>query len=229
MRDTARLDYYTTPSRQLPVPYARSLVLALLLGFLLPTITVYLPFGDPGLMIKQALIAFWQLTPLFVNLMLHFLQPFFSASSTPPASKTADNDTETDAETDTIYVKRLYGICFVTSATAHLGMLSLRLLDPKLSLTRVFLPQTELLPGSAAETLHFIFQWDYLLIFAASVLWACIAAYDLNIIGRTDVSPVQLGTAVVVGSFIFGPAATVVRTFRWREDKMRQEVKPKVS
>jgi len=225
MRDTARLEYYTTPSRQLPLPYARSLVPALLLGFLLPTITIYLPFDDPGLMIKQALTAFWQVTPLLVNLMLHFLQPFFSASSSPPARKTADSDAETDAT----YVKRLYGICFVTSAAAHLGIVSLRLLDPKLSLIRVFLPKTELLPGSAAETLHFIFQWDYLLIFAASMLWACVAVHDLDVAGRTDVSLVQLGTAVVAGSVIFGPAATVVGAFWWREDKLRQEVKPRIS
>jgi len=225
MRDTARLAYYAASSRQLPISYARSLVPALLLGFLFPTIVIYLPFNDSGLVIKQGLVAFWQPTPLFVNLVLHLLPYFFGASSTPAASTT----TKSDADADTAYVKWLYGICFITSAATHLGLILLRLIDPKLSLIRVFVPQTELLPDSAAETLHFIFQWDCLLIFAASMLWACVAVYDLRVVGRADVSLAKLGFAVIVGSFMLGPAATIVGAFWWREDKLRQEVRPKAS
>lgn len=87
MSETARLDYYTTPSRQLAVPYAKSLVPALLLGFLLPTLTVYLPDDDRDFRMKQALAASWQMTSLVVDLMLHFLQRYFGVSEAPAHTK----------------------------------------------------------------------------------------------------------------------------------------------
>jgi len=214
------MEYYLVPSRQLPISYAKSLVPALVLGFLLPTIALYLPFDDPGFTLKQALVAFWQPTPLYVNLLLLLLSPLLDAFAPSATSEKADGDAA--------YVRLLYIICFFVSAAAHCGTMVLFARDTKISFARTFLPHTELLPYSAAETLHFIFQWDYLIIFGASLLWACVAVHDLHSMESADISLAIMGLMIVAGSIVCGPAATVVGAFWWREGRMRDGGKKKV-
>jgi len=241
MRDTANPEYYSASAMRIPLSYARSLVPALVLGFLLPTVAIYLPFNDPGLnpeqvlskfarystlndpglSIKQALIALWQPTPLFVNALLLVVPLVFGAVASQPEGETADRDAT--------FVKDLYRTCMVVSGSAHVIMLShFGVLDAHVSFARVFLPHPERLPGSAAETLHFIFQWDYLIIFTASLLWACVAIYDLSVIERFKLNLAWLMAAIVAGSVVFGPATTVAFAFMWREERMRKGIKVKV-
>lgn len=221
MCDTARLEYYSAPSMRVPLSYARSLVPALVGGFLLPTIAIYLPFDDPGFNIKQALVALWQPTPFFVNALLLILPRIFSAGSTKSESDTSDRDAT--------YVKKLYRICMVVTAIAHIIMLAhFGVLHSHVSFAHVFLPDSTRFPDSGAEILHFIFQWDYLIIFGASLLWACVAIYDLSIIGRVKLNVTWLISVIVVGSVVFGPAATIAFAFMWREERMRKDSKVKV-
>ncbi len=69
-----------------------------------------------------------------------------------------------------------------------------------------------------------IFQVDFWIISAASLVWAYLAVWDLKRIGKTDVSLIQTTAAILLGSIVVGPAAAVTGVWYWREHIMAKKI-----
>jgi len=221
MRESAQKDYWSPASRQVSTSYARALLPSLVIGYLLPTILMYLPFSDPDLRVTQGLIALWQPTPLIVNLLLFVISAAYG--NEPATSKKAASPPPGDIK----YLNRLYLTCFSVSAIAHVGTIFVCLSSthPQMSLTRalVRVPTNDLM--SMTGGLHYIFQVDFWIIFTAAVTGAYLALWDLKRIGKTDLSLRNAAAGMAMAVICVGPAATVTGVWYIREHIMAQKDK----
>jgi len=216
MRESSHADYWLPASRRVRLPYAKALLPSLFVGYLLPTILMYLPFPDPGLYITQGLVAFWQITPFVVNLLL-FCIPLVLGSSTKSASPD---------QSDIKYLDRLYITCFIVTATAHVGTIVWCVLStPSISLIHALVRVPTEDGFSMTGALHYIFQADYWIIFAAAVAGAFLTLWDLKRIGRMDSSLSKAAAGMALSIVCFGPAATVAGVWYVREHIMAEKSK----
>src|SRR5690349_294739 len=92
MKTTSSKDYWTPSSRAVSLPYARALLPSLVIGYLLPTLALYVPYGN--VFTTQGVVALWQPSPWMVNILLVALSTVFSAGQSSlkqgPEGTTAD-------------------------------------------------------------------------------------------------------------------------------------------
>lgn len=204
-------DRYYASGRQVPLSYAKALLPAAVLGYLVPTISLYLPWAN--IATTQNLTAFWQPAPLFVNFLLWIFS--YTVSPSPGLSKDAD----------TKYLKKIYLTAAVVSAVTHVGVLYICITsrDPEVSLSSVFLPDKAMWKTSMALGVHWIFQVDWWGCFGSSLFWGWLAAFDmLRLVngraGYGELVKVALGIGVL--AVLAGPGATMAVIWSWREDMM---------
>lgn len=209
MRESARKDYWSAESRTVPTSYAKTLLPALTFGYMLPTVVMFLPFD---LDITQGFIAFWQITPLVVN-MLSF-NPAADHSGTSAAAGNAS-----PPQADMKHLKNLYIISFAVSALAHISTLFVCFSssDPQLSFTNAILLVPVSDHMSMSQALHYIFQVDFWIIFTAAVAGAYLAIWDLKRIGKTDISLFKTAANMALAVVLVGPGATVAGAWYIRE------------
>ncbi len=211
---SSRLNYFSPTSQAVPINQARTLSLALLVGFLLPTILIFMPWEDADT--KQFFVALWQPCPLFVN-ALHFLFTKISAFNNLESPKKNMDDLSANVR----YLKHIYLTAFIISALVHviIVIMCLTSTDPQLDLYYVFVPQQARGHLGLTEALHFILQIDWWVIFGASMIWCVQAMWDLNSMGKTSLRPLDGLVAVVLGAIVLGPGATLSLVWWWREER----------
>ncbi|KAI1499834.1 hypothetical protein F5X99DRAFT_264465 [Biscogniauxia marginata] len=226
---------YYASGRSVPLPRARALLLSSVVGYLVPTVAMYLPWGS--VRTTQYLTALWQPSPAFINVLLFVGSSLLSLSPSPTASsqKQARN-------ADVKHLKRAYLFAFVVSALSHAGVIYLCLFPSRFplltslshagtpSLRSVFLPSRQTRKATTAAGLHYIFQVDEWGLFVPSLLWCWVAVGDvLRLLPRRGGSSsssravIQLGTAAgaIFGlAAVFGPGAAMAAVWSWREDKL---------
>lgn len=218
MRESAQPDYWSPASRRIPTSYAKALLPSLVIGYLLPTILMYLPFQDIN--ITQGLVALWQPSPLIVNLLLFFSASFGqeSVTSKEPVSGPPNHMK---------YVNRLYFTCFAVTTIAHVGtiLLCLSSSDSQMSLTQTLgrVPVGDRTSMSGA--LHYVFQADFWILFTAALTGAFLTLWDLRRIGQIDLSMSKTVVAMAVGVVCVGPAATILGVWYVREHITAQKDK----
>src|SRR3954451_17944183 len=111
MYESSRKEYWSPAARHIPVAYAKALLPALVLGYLIPTIAVYIPFSDPNMYLTQGLVALWQPTPFFVNLLLFVFTSF--------SGKSASESKSVNKRAETMYLNRISLTLFAVSAITH--------------------------------------------------------------------------------------------------------------
>lgn len=228
MYESRGAKYWSTSGRPVPLGYAKALLPALVIGYLIPTIALFLPDSDPEQKLRQFLVFLWQPSPLYVNGLLSILSRVFASSNTnTPALVEARKGTATVQEQnqDVKYLNSIYTVAFVATAAAHLATFYVMLTstDPQHSFTHVFVKPHDWGQSGVTKGLHAIFQADYWIIFLASLVWAYLAVWDLKRGGKTDVSLFTAAVLIVVGSAVVGPAAALAGVWYWRENVM---VKP---
>lgn len=220
MRESAHEDYWSSASRHVPIRYAKALLPSLLVGYLLPTLAMYLPFPDPDLSLTQGVIALWQVTPLLVNLLL------LGVSTACGKEVTAPSQNLRPAPGYVKYLRRTYITCFIISAVAHIATVATCLSSaPQLSLTEVLIRVPIPHRLSLAGGLHYIFQVDFLIIFATALGASFLTLWDLKRTGRSDLSLWKAALAMAVGVFLVGPAAVVAGVWFIREGIMASKEK----
>jgi hypothetical protein len=212
MHESADKDYYSPAARHIPIHYAKALLPSLLIGYLLPTLAMYLPLGDPDLYRTQGLVALWQFSPWIVNLLIFLISNVYKKlGSSPPQAKTTTTD-----------MKSLYLMIIFVCTIFHLTTLYTCLTDPSISLhhTLLLLPSPERL--SLIGGLRYIFQADFWLIFAAALVGDILTMWDMKRMGREKVAwwRVLLRTGVV--SVLVGPG-TVLASWAYRREEDGKE------
>ena len=127
---------------------------------------------------------------------------------------------------DVKYLGSIYSVAFIVSAMAHVATMSVCLFsgDPQHSFGHVFVPGILTNDTSLSDALRMIFQVDFWIISAASLVWAYLAVWDMKRIGKTDVSLVQTAAAILISSIVVGPAAAVTGVWYWREHVMAKNI-----
>ncbi|KAI1081345.1 hypothetical protein F5B20DRAFT_61567 [Whalleya microplaca] len=208
-------DAYYTSGREVPQSYALTILPSAVLGYLVPTILMYLPWSSIGT--TQQLVAFWQVSFLFVNVLL-FAFSFLVPVSTSPLPKKRNT-------ADLKPLKSIYLVAALVSAITHLGTLYTCLTSPhpQLSLRYVFVPTQTTWKDSTAQGLHYIFQWDWWGAYASSLLWCWVAAWDVQRLEGRALGVVQLvliACRIAVVAVLAGPGAAMAVVWSWREERL---------
>lgn len=215
LRESSRKDYWTPESRTVSTSYAKGLIPALTFGYMLPTILMYMPFE---LNVTQGFVAFWQVTPLVVNMLLY--NPAAAVDEQRNASKRGSQD-------DVKYLNSLYIICGVLSALVHVGTMFVcfTTTNPQLSFANAILRVPVSDQMSMSQALHYIFQADFWIIFTAAVTGAYITLWDLKRAGKTDLSLIKTAAAMALAVVTIGPGATISGVWYIREGIMTRKEK----
>jgi hypothetical protein len=218
MVESSQKDYWSPAATHVTASYAKALLPSLIIGYLLPTILMYLPFD---LYVTQGLIAFWQITPLVVNLLLFVISTAYGNG--PAASKKAASPAPNNIK----HLDRLYITCMAVSAITYIGTVLTCLLstDPHISLIPALLSVPASDRKSMAGAFHYIFQVDYWTIYAAVVAGAYLSLWDLKRTGQTNLSLKNAAVGMGIAVIFVGPAATVAGVWYVREHIMAQKDK----
>ncbi|KAI1806106.1 hypothetical protein F4811DRAFT_190249 [Daldinia bambusicola] len=209
---TSRDDAYFFQGRELSAGRAVSLLPAVIIGYLIPTIAMFYPWDD----VKRAqyLTALWQPAPIFVSVLISVFS--FLVPSSSPTAATKNGDVK--------HLKRVYLVVGLVTAIAHVGMLytSLTSDDPRLSLSYVFLPNRATWKDSMGLGLHYIFQVDFFGAFGSTLFWSWLVTYDvLRILGKpTAVDLIKAVLGIALATIVAGPGTATILVWNWMEDRL---------
>ena len=195
----------------MPTPRAKALPPALLVGYVLPTILMFQPFQS--IWTQQFMVALWQPSPLFVNAIWWLLPIVFPSKGSASAKRVSSNDKG--------HLKPVYLTATVISATVHIAVLAtcLRSENAELSLWNVFVA-TKWEKRPMSQALHFIFQIDFWIIFAASILFCYVAIFDLTATRMIDVGMIKPIGLLTLCTVLLGPGAALSAFWYWREGRL---------
>lgn len=214
MLTTSRTVYGANNSNHpVPLPQAKALIPALLIGYVVPTTLMYLPFL--GIETQQFMVALWQPAPLFVN-GLWAVGSWISAGTERPEQNKKNSEK---------YVKAVYLLSGVVSAIVHLGVMWTCLTsdNPAVNLGEVLVP-VERSTWGMATSLLFVFQVDFWVIMAAGLVAAWVVVWDVHHLGLADVGTGKIVAVTIVVAVVLGPGAAISGVWYWREGKLRQAV-----
>lgn len=191
---------------------AQALFIAYWVGYVLPTIAIYLP----GLSIdtRQILVALWQPSPLYVNLIWVVLARILPGSGTERPKK--------EFGSPTYWIKALHSSAVFTSLVFHNIMIYNCLLsgNSEISFVNVLVPLGRA-EWTMSQALLFIFQVDFWIIMAAGLLWCYIAVGDLFELEMTNIDAGTGGMLIFICSSLLGPGGAISMVSIWREDRLR--------
>jgi hypothetical protein len=221
MKTSSNENYWNPSSRAVSLPYAKALLPSLILGYLLPTIALYIPYEN--IFTTQAVVAFWQPSPLLVNVLILVFSALFSIGYTKP------KQTPEGTTSDVKYLQHVYLFSFAVAAASHWLAITALLFskDPNITFFHAIWPRKDLvLATGRIHTMHegllYILQIDFWVIFGSSLIWAYLAILDTNRVARAYVAPAQAFAVIGLNTVLFGPAATVAAIWYSRESTLAQ-------
>jgi hypothetical protein len=182
-------------------------------AYLLPTAVLWSPYRltqDA----TQCLIAYWQLSPVFVNILWLVC-----------SKVTDDRDHNSSA-------KRATGTCrslarsYQAAAGVTVAMhwatvwICATSRDPTLSLKFVFHPDFSV-AEDVFDNIHFIWQWDYFLMSLSAIVMCIQAEIDMISLKATSIPAYVAVAATFLGSVVLSPGATLAIVWWWRESCMQ--------
>jgi hypothetical protein len=201
---------YWTVTRETPVRKAASLPVALLLGYIIPSLGLAYPFQDDRSL--QAYLAFWQITPMLISLMWVPMAWITKASS---------NGKAVPPDMDIRYLNITYALSFLAGFLPHVALLYICVtsIETTYSLDFIFTPRQPREPNWDSA-LFFIFQVDLVAAFASMVLWCLQVRLELINLGRSPYGIAYTLFGTVIESIVLGPGAFISATCWWRETKI---------
>lgn len=208
---TSKSAYWQKPF-SMSAASAQGLFFAIWIGFILPTVAIYLPGLSTDT--RQLLVALWQPVPLWVNIIWAIAAKILPDSDTDrPKEEFSD---------PTYWIKSLYTCAMFISTIFHWTMVYNCLFskNPDVTLTNVHLPMPRE-EYSMSQALLFIFQVDFWIIVGAALFWCYISVGDFFELGMTNIDAGTAGMLLFFVTNLLGPGAAISLTCIWREDRMR--------
>lgn len=198
---------------------AQAILPAMTVGMLVPTLLMF--GGLPSRLARQAAILVWVFFPLYI----HVLQKWFAARfrATEP---TEGSTLHASSPVSVAAIRRLFYFSFVISVLSHFLAVgaSFSVLG-SISSVFAFRPW-DLSPFSDNHNMYLV---DFYLTMAAGLIWSLGSIRDLERNGLVaSVNWFVVSSAAVVGSVVFGPAATISAVCAWRETMTAQPLKAKI-
>ncbi|KAF2854339.1 hypothetical protein T440DRAFT_273478 [Plenodomus tracheiphilus IPT5] len=206
---------YFSQGRTVPLPYARLILPATIILYVLPTIVMFLPSSDTNNV--QNRIAFWQVTPILVNIPLWVASPFVSSASTSKTPKARNADLP--------HLKVLYGVFFITSVAIHwYTIYGISVSEnPKVTYASVWVPSTYKWKNDLSSGVLYLFQCDWVITGLVHMIPAFIAVCDVQRVINGSITGeqfIEAGMAALSLTWLAGPGAALTAVWYWRELKM---------
>lgn len=206
--------YWWPLNREVPIQFAKSLKWAVMVGYTLPTILMYLPWGSPSTI--QNFESLWQPAPMFVPLICSILGYLYvKRHNLRPVSRKAD-----ELIPDVPHLKKLYVMTGLLGLALHVYCISKIVSSPDMTLASVFWADFRAQPKEFGEGLRALFLVDFWGFEIATYVWLCMAVWDLKRVGRTRIEAGKASALIALSCFIVGPGATMSAVWYWREDAM---------
>ncbi|KAJ5295636.1 hypothetical protein N7508_010457 [Penicillium antarcticum] len=213
------ITYFSPSSRNLIPSTARSILLAVLIGYFLPSMMLFFPLENAPVT-RQAFIALWQPVPVYVVLLTEVFSRIIKCVE---KSKSIRPSTDSKLNLDLPSLQMLYAVTGCIAACFHLALLASWYVSSSEFLIRAFIPMDSFVEVSTlADGIFVFFQNDFLLVAAASLLWCWSSVWDLYRMGILNFSMWVALVALIIGSVAVGPGATVAAVWYWREGVMSQ-------
>lgn len=208
----------TLPSE--PVSRARTVFLSVALGYVAPSVALFLAPSGISLDTKQIIAAIWQPFPIYITILYNLFRRMDSALHREVRSP------KTEAKVALFWIKCSYYACAVVSAVSHLSIVlpSLVTSDPAYSFANVLVPYylhpyLPLKPTAAdlpayRLTVRLLFQHDWLTMTMAASLFFAWSHYQT----RATIGPwiARMALLGVVG----GPGAAISWAASDREERI---------
>ncbi|KAL5356121.1 hypothetical protein BJX96DRAFT_185601 [Aspergillus floccosus] len=210
------------PGRTVPKEVAMSLVPAVTLGFVLPTIMSLWPTAN--ISAWQHWIALWQFAPPLVNV----LTAVFSAGlrrwrQRHSPTEEHEADFERYKKRDLPVLQRAYMYAFAIQSTVHMATMAYAWSHPGISIAQTFfgLPnpfRAHWNLASVSQQVATFFRYDAVTALAGYVGGNLYSVWELRRLGYIKTSSaMKTALAVVAGQFLVGPGATWAALWSWRE------------
>lgn len=210
--------------RTIPLEVAKSLVPAVTLGFVIPTVMALLP--TPNQAAGNYWLGLWQFAPPLVNLFTYLISKGLKKWNESREGVEKKDELDADPGQDLPILKSVYTYAFAVQATAHIATLAYGSSYPGLSLAKTFfnLPSPFSadwkFPSLSAELATF-FRYDMVLGVTGYVGSNLLSIWNLRRQGFIKThEAVKVALCVAVGQFLVGPGATWAGLWYWREDRI---------
>ncbi len=216
-------------ARPIPMAHAKALIPAMIIGSYLSAITMFLsPTFTTSPTQHQAIIAIFQLAPLF-TVIVQMVLASFNATFFPPSSSSSSSTKATQQDPGfLVQVSLLLSILF--SASIHIYCLLSTLFpfspSPLLSFARIYIPSPHSVHPSSTQHIAqgalLFMQYDSLIICATCAL-LCYTAVSSCLDSRRS-GRIGLAFGIAAATVLVGPGAVVSAGFAWREGRGRRKV-----
>ncbi|OGM44898.1 FAD binding domain protein [Aspergillus bombycis] len=211
------------PGRAVPREVAISLIPAVTLGFVLPTIMVFA--STSNLEAWQHWVALWQFAPPLVSVMTAVLSAGFKRSrlirDVPQEEGEAFEHYKTH---DVPLLKQVYTYAVAVQSTVHIATMAYAWSHPNIAIGKAFfgLPnpfRAEWNITTISGQIATFFRYDAVTALAGYVGGNLYSIWDLRRLGYIQTrTAVKAALAVIAGQFMIGPGATWAALWSWRED-----------
>lgn len=203
--------YWWPLNREVPIQYAASLMWAVMIGYALPTVLMFLPWTDANTI--QNFETLWQVSPMLVPLFCSVLgYVYVKQHNIKPVSRVAKQ-----AFPDVAHLKKLYVVSGALGVLLHIYCVARIFSSSEISFASVFWSDLSMQPKPFGEGLLALFLTDFWGFFAATYAWLCMAVWDLRRMGRTDVDTAKASAIIALSNVAIGPGATMSAVWYWRE------------
>lgn len=203
--------YWWPLNREVKIQHAQSLIWAIIIGYTLPTIFLFVPWGNAVTI--QNFAALWQISPMLVPLICSILgSSYAKLHNLKPVSRRAN-----EVFPDLVHLKRLYIVTGVLGLVLHAYCITRITSSSDMSLKSVFWPDFSVQRRPFGQGLQVLFLTDFWGFYIASHAWLCMAVYDVKRMGRTTVALGKACALITLSAFIIGPGATMSAVWYWRE------------
>ncbi|RYP49832.1 hypothetical protein DL768_004524 [Monosporascus sp. mg162] len=204
----------------------RSLIPAITLGYVIPTVMVFAP--TPNVRAWQNWVAIWQFAPVLFNVFARIfsigLQKWKRGCQSP--TKSEERGLDRYETHDVPLLKSVYTYAFAIQAMAHITSLAYAWHHPSLSIRNTFFSLPNLLRAdwslpSPEAKLAVFFKYDMLFAVISFVGSNLYSIWDLRRLGYIKTKEaVKAALSVVAGQFLVGSGATWAGLWYWREGKI---------
>lgn len=209
--------YWWPLNREVPMHYATSLLWAIIVGYALPTVLMFMPWKDPNTI--QNFEALWQPSPMFVP-ALCLLGAFIYNRHNP--SKGHSFHKAMDEFRDVPKLRTIYVVTGLSGVALHWYVITKIVTspDPTLTLSSVFWPDWSATPKELGEGIRALFMADFWGFYIASYVWCVAAVWDLKRMGRASLDVGKASVAILLANFAIGPGAAMSAVWYLRENAM---------
>ncbi|KAF4468206.1 FAD-binding domain containing [Fusarium albosuccineum] len=200
--------------RPVPIRFAKVILPTSLLGYALPTVLTFVPWGDLDQV--QTLASAWQFSPMLVP----FLTWSFGSLLGPKAGASQSKDGQLVADVPPL--RQLYVVIGCLGCILHwYTIVQIALVPEPWQVFKSFCsPNSWTVPADLEEGLAGFFcadLWGYCL---TSYVWCVSAIWDLKRVGRTRVGILRAAITIMIAYIFLGPGAAIAGVWSFREDAM---------